>query len=167
MLKKIILFFLVIIVIIITWFIYSLRNNYVINEQRFPMISGDFLGKANCSNTKMDWSCTFDINASEREGLVLENGYQEIPIIKAYETKCDEMGGRWYCGGFCDPAYTHSCGLKFKDAGDLCISSIQCGGKCLGDFFGAGKCSEYPVYFCERYQEIFFGIPISHRVMCD
>jgi hypothetical protein len=90
----------------------------------------------------------------------------EVPIISAYKNKCLEMGGKWVCYGFCLPEYAHYCDFGYKDSGDLCVSSAQCGGKCLG-IFGVGACSEYPVRSCDRYTEIVFGIPIPHEVLCD
>lgn len=132
------------------------------NKQSFPQITGDFSGEATCSNEETGWSCEFKINSSEMENM----RRWKIPIIEAYKNKCEEMGGEWKCYGYCMPEYTHYCDFKYKDGGDLCISSLQCGDKCNG-LFGIGKCSEYPVRFCDRYNEIFFGIPIPHRVLCD
>ncbi|MBD3310842.1 hypothetical protein GF351_06510 [Candidatus Woesearchaeota archaeon] len=148
--------------VILIWFIFSLTNNSIVDKQTFPQLTREFSGKASCINTDTGWSCEFEINRSEMENLRMN----EIPIVESYKDKCQEMGGVWKCYGYCMPEYAHYCDFKYQDGGNLCISSLQCGDKCTGSF-GVGKCSEYPLRFCNWYNEIFFGIPIPHHVFCD
>ena len=152
----------IIIIFIVIWFVLSLTNNLITNKQTFPQISGNLSSEAICSDEKTGWSCEFNINRSEMKNL---RGI-EMPILEVYKNKCEEMGGQWNCYGYCMPEYTHYCDFRYKDGGDLCISSLQCGDKCTG-IFGVGKCSEYQVRVCDQYNEIFFGIPIPHMVLCD
>jgi len=135
-----------------------MTNNYVVGLQEYPQITGNFSGQAMCSNEDTGWYCRFNVSEDMR--------IPYPPIVEAYGHKCQEMGGEWNCYGWCTPSYNHYCDFRYKDGGHLCISSLQCGGKCAG-VFGIGICSEYPLRFCDSYTEIFFGVPISNEVFCD
>ena len=155
--NKIPISILTIIALIVIWFLISLTNNSIVGDHIFPQVADDFSGQIICSNKNTGWSC--ELNNSN------------LDAVETYKNKCEEMGGRWNCHGLAmifmsEYNYNCDCGFKYKDGGDLCISSLQCGGRCIG-LFGMGKCSEYPISFCDSYKEIFFGVPISHRILCD
>jgi len=149
---------------LVIWDIISLIDNTPIKKFDYPKIDISHLNaSSDCSNTDSGWECVFDSkgnNTWERSN----------EISNLYKEKCEEQGGTFRCYGFCMPNYQHYCDFKYKDAGSICFSSEQCGGKCkaISGFMPfLGRCSEYTLRGCDWYTELFIGVPIPNHVLCD
>lgn len=156
------LFVIVLIIsVLAVWALVSLFDNSVVSHQGPPQIDVESNVSARCIPEDTGWSCSFDASRVARGTYVAKD-----PVLEAYEKKCEETGGKWNCYGFCRPEYHHYCDYSFKDAKSLCISSLQCGGKCIG-IAGVGVCSDTELRECDRYTEIVFGVPVNNFVLCD
>src|SRR3990172_6889869 len=113
----------VIVASIILWIFLAMGNNFVINRESYPEVMEEFQGEAICTDTNSGWSCKFN-ESDSRDGNFSTWGPLGIPV---YKNACEEMGGDWKCYGYCMPKYDHYCDFKFADAGEPCISSLQCG----------------------------------------
>lgn len=153
---------LIIMAILLLWFVVSFTNNYAVDHRNMPLTIQDFAGTADCKTTKSGWSCQFNVSQEEMETTSL----RDLQIVNAYKNECESTGGAWRCYGYCMPFYEHYCDYEYKDAGDFCFQSLQCGGKCIFQN-GVAKCSKYPVRTCDRDTEIFLGIPILDSIICD
>lgn len=155
------------IILIVSWFLISMGDNHLLDSKnsKYPLEIKDTQGYPLCIDGEGGWSCRF-----------FEMTNQEIEY---YKYKCEEMDGKWGCYSECTSDSPHYCNFKFKDRGDLCISNLQCGGKCLGEW-GVGRCSDYTIGGCDTYPpsdeispnlpiyEIYFGIPIFRSdLLCD
>jgi len=157
-LKKIIFSIAFIILLLMIYILISTVDNKISIKNTYPQYE-NFNTFTTCENSKIGWECSFDINWTEDK---------ELNVTSIFQSECNKQGGTFNCYGYCMPDYNHYCDFIFKDSNKFCITSLQCGGKCIkkeNNFFG--RCSEHILRFCDDYKEFNFGFTTLNRVECD
>jgi hypothetical protein len=154
----------VLVAILVLWNVYTLLDNDLTTTHNLPTVQGEFNGTADCETTSTGWKCSFDVPKDQRQT-------GDIPIQQAFIERCRDQGGAFVCYGFCAAGYDHFCDFTFKDAGQPCIGSWQCGGKCTTSRDATtpaiGTCSERAVRTCDSPITVRFGIVHARQVLCE
>lgn len=137
-------------------FLISLTNNQPVSDPSPPK-NLDLPVEVKFHNQHNGWGC--DLEPTENIDPAKELPETVKNTKKILKDKCSEIDGNWHCSSSAPlNSLTYcSCKFEYKDAGELCIASFQCGGKCTGEI-GIGTCSKYPKG-CSRYTEILLGLP--------